>query len=103
MMGNFLDHARWVRLFHLFPLFFMMSTTSRGAASASFPLLHENPGPSDAQETAFQRALCYGGRDTKFRTIYNLFSRESDTDLGPGAHYLFGLVGHAYSGARQTI
>ena len=57
------------------PAFLMMAT-------AFSPRLHENPGPSDAQATAFQRALCHGGLGTKFRTIYDRFSRESSASTG---------------------
>ena len=70
------------------------------------PPLRENPGPSAAQATAFQRALCHrGGQEevTRFRSMYNLFSRDAPTDQGMGAHYLHGVVGTAYSGARSTI
>ena len=68
-----------------------------------FPALHVSPGLSDAQETSFQLALSHGGEDTQFRKIYDCFSREAPTDLGPGAHYLLGLDGRAYTGARETI
>ena len=55
-----------------------------------------------AQETAFHLALSCG-EDTKFRKIYDRFSRQAPTDMGPGAHYLYGLVGPVYTGARETI
>jgi hypothetical protein len=69
----------------------------------TFPALHENMGPSVAQANAFQRALSHGGQNTKFRNIYDRFSRDAPTDIGIGTHYLHGLVGHAYTGARETI
>ena len=69
-----------------------------------FPALRTNTGPSDAQATAFQQALyCDGQQETKFRTIYDRFSLDSPTDTGIGSHYLHGLVGTAYAGARATI
>ena len=67
-----------------------------------FPSLCESPGLNVSQETSFQLALSCG-KGTKFREIYDRFSQQAPTDMGPGSHYLLGLVGPAYTGARETI
>jgi hypothetical protein len=71
-------------------------------ATGELPSIQEWSEKRDSE--AFEHALCSGqGADTKFRSIYDLFSRDASTDFGAGEHYLVGMVGTVYAGARETI
>jgi len=73
-------------------------------ATGDLPSVQE-PSVRPSAAPAFQQALgcSTAGETSKFRTIYNLFVREVPTDMGRGTHYLYGLVGSAYAGARETV
>jgi hypothetical protein len=77
-------------------------------ASGDLPSIQEYSTASSYSESrahAFQQALCCQEDvpETKFRKICDLFDRDTSTDLGTGAYYLYGLVGNAYAGARETV
>jgi len=68
-------------------------------ASGALPTVQRHTGKSD--ET-FERALGFG-EATLFRKLCALFTREATTDIGLGTHYLYGVIGGPYAGARETI
>lgn len=68
-------------------------------AKGDLPSVQENQGQCDS---VFERALCHG-TDTKFSAICALFSRDTPTDIGSGEHYLYGMIGSTYAGARETV
>jgi hypothetical protein len=79
-----------------------MINTKALVATGDLPSIQEWPDHQDSE--AFEHALCSGqGAETKFRSIYNLFSRATSTDFGTGEHYIVGMVGTVYAGARETV
>jgi hypothetical protein len=68
-------------------------------ARGDLPSIQNHQGQCDS---IFERALCHGV-NTKFRAICALFTRDTPTDMGPGEHYLYGMVGSTYAGAHETI
>jgi hypothetical protein len=68
-------------------------------ASGALPTVQLHTSKSD--ET-FERALGFG-EATQFKKLCALFAREATTDIGLGTHYLYGVIGGPYAGARETI
>jgi hypothetical protein len=77
-----------------------MATIRSLIQSGDLPVVTKELGEQKCNE--FLRAVCHGP-DNKFRQVADLFSRDIETDIGLGIHFMHGLIGNADSGGLTAV